>query len=271
MAFVGPFTLVGRVAARLKSIGWTRAAGGLAFTTLLGLVPAATVAFAVVAQFPVFQDFLHILENYLLRYMLPRDASAVVQTYVIGMATGAASLRGYWLIFVVITAVLMVDTVESEINEIWGIRRKRPLMRRILVYTVGVTLGPVIVGAAIFLIQLLLHESVNAVKLREEGIAVVRQVVPFLISLAFFSILYNVAPARPVRWRHALVSGALAALATELLRVGFAWYVAHSPSYELLYGALAAVPIFLLWVYLFWMIVLAGAAVTASLANAVRD
>ncbi|MFO1414631.1 MAG: YihY family inner membrane protein [Burkholderiales bacterium] len=268
MAFIGPFTLVVRTAARLRSIGWTRAAGGLAFTTLLGLVPAATVAFAVVAQFPVFQEFLHVLENYLLRYMLPRDATEVVQTYVVGLATGAASVRGYWLIFVVITAVLMVDSVESEINEIWGIRRKRPILRRILVYTVGVTAGPVLIGATIFLIQIVLRESVSAVKLHAEGVAVLRQVVPFLITLAFFTLLYWVAPARPVRWLHAFASGALAAVATDTLRVGFAWYVEHSPSYELLYGALAAVPIFLLWIYLFWMIVLAGAAVTATLANA---
>lgn len=271
MSFVGPITLVMRVVARLNSIGWTRAAGGLAFTTLLAIVPIATVAFAVVAQFPAFQDFLHVLENYLLRYMLPKAASDIVQTYVVGMATGAASLRGFWIVWVVITAVLMVDTVESEINEIWGIRRKRPILRRIAVYTVGVTAGPVLIGAGIFVIQALLREGVSVVSLHAGGVAVLRQVVPFLIGAAFFTTLYYVAPARPVRFLHALVSGTLAALAAEATRIGFAWYVAHSPTYELLYGALAAVPILLLWIYVFWMIVLAGAAVTASLANAGRE
>jgi membrane protein len=271
LAFVGPITLVSRVLARLNGIGWTRAAGGLAFATVLGLVPIATVAFTVVAQFPVFQDFIRVLENYLLRYMLPSEASAIVQKYVVTMATGAAQLRGFWIVFVIITAVLMVDSVESEINEIWGIRRKRPIVRRILVYTAGVTAGPVLIGGAIFVIRWLLQASIAAVSLHESGIAVLRDVVPFLIAVAFFTLLYYVAPARPVKWSHALISGTLAALASEASRVGFAWYVAHSPSYELLYGALAAFPIFLLWIFIFWMIVLAGAAVTASLANAGRE
>ena len=126
MAFVGPITLVCRVIRRLSSVGWTRAAGSLAFTTLLGLVPLATVAFAFVAQFPVFQDFLRVLENYLLRYTLPETASALVQTYVVGLATEAASLKGVWILFVIVTAALVVDSVESEINAIWRIRRKRP-------------------------------------------------------------------------------------------------------------------------------------------------
>jgi membrane protein len=271
LAFVGPITLIRRVIARLNSIGWTRAAGGLAFTTLLGLVPIATVAFTVVAQFPVFQDFVRILENYLVRYMLPADASTIVQTYVVGLATEAANLRGLWIVFVIVTAVLVVDSVESEINEIWGIRRKRPLLRRIVVYTVGVTAGPVLIGAAIFLIRWVLQESVAVVSLRQGGLDALRDIVTFLIAVTFFTLLYYVAPARPVRWLHALVSGTLAAAAAEATRRGFAWYVANSPSYELLYGALAAFPIFLLWIYIFWMIVLAGAAVTASLANAGRD
>ncbi|MFO1325469.1 MAG: YihY family inner membrane protein [Burkholderiales bacterium] len=270
MAFVGPFTLVSRVVARLNSIGWSRAAGNLAFTTLLGLVPIATVAFTIVAQFPVFQDFVRVLENYLLRYMLPQDASALVQTYVVGLATEAASLRGLWIVFVIVTAVLVVDAVESEINAIWGIRKKRPLMRRILVYTVGVTAGPIMIGAAIMLIRWLLAQSIAAVSIQEGGIETLRIVVPFLITVAFFTLLYRVAPARDVKWRYALVSGLMAAIAAEVIRRGFAWYVANSPTYEILYGALAAFPIFLLWIFIFWMVVLAGAAVTASLADAGR-
>jgi membrane protein len=162
----------------------------------------------------------------------------------------------------------MVDTVESEINEIWGIRKKRPLLRRIVVYAAGVTAGPVAIGAAIFVVNWLLQKSVAAVALRKEGVALLGSLVPFLITVAFFTLLYYVAPARRVRWRHALASGALAAAAAEATRRGFAWYVAHAPSYELLYGALAALPIFMLWVFIFWMIVLAGAAVTATLASA---
>ena len=267
MAFVGPITLVRRVAARLNSVGWTRAAGSLAFTTLLGIVPLATVAFAVVAQFPVFQDFLRVLENYLLRYTLPETASRLVQTYVVGLATEAASFKGLWIVFVVVTAALVVDTVESEINAIWGIRRKRPIMRRVIIYFLGVTAGPVAVGAAIMLIKLLLQHSIAAVSLRQSDVAVVVDVVTFLFAVTGFTLLYVVAPARKVAWSHALVGGVIAAAAFEVTRRGFTWYVAHSPTYEILYGALAAFPVFLLWIFVIWMIVLAGAAISASLSD----
>jgi membrane protein len=271
MAFVGPFTLVRRVVVRLNSVGWTRAAGSLAFTTLLGLVPLVTVAFAFVAQFPVFQEFLGVLERFLLRYMLPENARALVQTYVVGLAAEAASLKGVWIVFVVVTAVLVVDTVESEINEIWGIRRKRPLMRRAIVYVVGVTAGPALVGTAITAIMWLLKVSISTVPLQQVAVRAILEPLPFVFAAAGFTLLYAVVPARPVAWTHALIGGVLAAGVFEATRLGFTWYVAHSPSYEILYGALAAVPIFLLWIFVFWMIVLAGAAVTASLSDARGD
>ena len=267
VAFVGPVTLIGRVIRRLNGIGWTRAAGNLAFTSLLGLVPLVTVAFAFVAQFPVFQDFLRVLENYLLRYTLPETASQLVRTYIVGMATDAAKLQGVWILFVIVTAALVVDSVESEINAIWRIDRKRPIMRRVLVYTVGVTAGPAMLGAAIWLIRWVLTMSVQAVALDKEFIATFVQVVTFGFAVAIFTLMYWIAPACKVLWRHALVGGLLAAAAFEVTRAGFTWYVAHSPSYQILYGALSALPVFILWVYLFWLIVLAGAAVTASLAD----
>jgi len=267
VAFVGPFTLLRRVIHRLNGVGWTRAAGNLAFVTLLGLVPLATVAFAFVAQFPIFQDFLKALENYLLRYSLPTTASTLVQTYVVGLATAAASLKGVWIFFVIVTAALVVDSVETEINEIWRITRKRPIMRRVIVYTIGVTAGPALVGGAILLVRWVFALSISAVSLAKSDIATVVHVVTFLLAVAGFTLLYVVAPARPVLWRHGFISGLLAAAAFEVSRAVFAWYVAHSPTYEILYGALAAVPIFMLWVFVFWMIVLAGAAVTAALAE----
>jgi membrane protein len=272
MAFVGPFTLLRRVILRLNSVGWTRSAGSLAFTTLLGLVPLVTVAFAFVAQFPVFEDFLAALERFLLRYMLPDNARNLVQTYVVGLASEAASLKGLWILFVVVTAVLVVDSVESEINEIWGIRRKRPLLRRAIVYSVGITAGPVMVGGAISLIMWVIRHSLAAVPMDQQGaLRVVLQPVPFIFAACGFTFIYRVVPACRVKWSHALVSGVLAAGAFEFTRVSFTWYVAHSPTYEILYGALSAVPIFLLWIFVFWMIVLAGAAVTASLADSRRD
>lgn len=267
MAFVGPITLVRRVIRRLNAVGWTRSAGGLAFTTILGIVPLATVAFAFVAQFPVFEDFLRVLENFLLRYMLPDTAATVARTYVVGLAEQAASVKGLWIVFVIVTAALVVDSVETEINEIWGIKKRRPILRRVILYTIGVTAGPVLVGAAIWIVRWILTLTVRPLSLANQTTLEVVHVVTFVIAVVGFTLLYIAAPARPVKWRHGFIGGLLAAAAFEVSRAVFAWYVESSPSYELLYGALAAVPIFMLWVFVFWMIVLAGAAVTASIAS----
>jgi membrane protein len=268
MAFVGPITLTRRVSRRLAGVGWTRAAGSLAFTSLLGIVPLATVAFAFVAQFPIFQDFLHVLENFLLRYTLPETASTLVRTYIVGLAQQAANLKGVWIVFVIVTAALVVDSVETEINEIWRIPKRRPIVRRVILYTIGVTAGPALLGGAIVLIRWIITQTVSPFGLPKGALSDVVHIVTFLLAVAGFTLLYVMAPARPVKWRHGLIGGLLAAAAFELSRAGFTWYVANSPTYEILYGALAAVPIFMLWVFVFWMIVLAGAAVTASLAEA---
>ncbi len=264
---IGPITFVRHVAGRLSNVGWARAAGSLAFTTLLGLVPLVTVAFAFVAQFPVFQAFLAVLESFLLRYMLPESASAIVHRYVLGLATEAASIKGIGIVFVAVTATLVVATVEDEINVIWGIRKKRPLYRRVLVYVAGLTAGPVLVGAAITFIMWGLKYTIVMAPLQHHTINAILGPIPFLFTAAGFTALYAFAPARKVPWFYALISGLLATAAFEVVKTGFAWYVDNIADYELMYGALAAFPAFLMWIFLFWLIVLAGAAVTAALTD----
>jgi len=267
---VGPIRFVLRTAARLDSIGWFRAAGNLSFVTLLGLVPLATVAFAFVANFPIFQDFLRVLETFLLRHLLPGSASTIVREYIVVLAEGAANVIGPSIIFVAITGVLVVDNIESEINEIWGIRKKRPFARRILVYFAGITAGPVMVGAAISLIRWTLAEFVSAVPQQKVLTEILLYGVPTVLVVIGLSVLYRVAPARPVLWRYAIASGVLAGFAFEVTKRIFTWYLTHFPSYQLIYGALAAVPALLVWIYLCWLIVLAGAAVTATLEEAFK-
>ena len=265
---MGPVSFFRRAAARLNSIGWFRAAGSLSFVTLLGLVPLATVAFAFVANFPIFQDFLRVLETFLLRHLLPVSASAIVHEYVVVLAEGAANVVGPSIIFVAITGVLVVDTIESEINEIWEIRKKRPIARRILVYMAGITAGPVMVGAAISLFRWTLTEVVAAVPVQKAFTDAVWQVVPLVLIVVGLTLVYRYAPARPVLWRFAVASGVLAGIAIEVTKRAFTWYLTHFPSYQMLYGAVAAFPALLVWIYLCWLIVLAGAALNATLEEA---
>jgi len=265
---LGPVRFFRRTVSRLNSVGWFRAAGSLSFVTLLGLVPLATVAFAFVAQFPVFQDFLRVLEAFLLRHLLPTSAATIVHQYVVVLAEEAANAVGRSIVFVAITAALAIDTIESEINEIWGVRNKRPITRRLLVYVFGITAGPVLLGATISLIGWTLAEIVSAVPLQKAFTDVVWRGVPTALVIVGLTLLYRIAPARLVRWRYAIAGGVLAGIAFEVTKRVFTWYLTSFQSYELLYGALAAFPALLFWIFLSWLIVLAGAAVSATLAEA---
>ena len=156
-------TFLRSVAARTRNTGLARTAGSLAFTTVLGIVPMATVAFAFVARFPVFQQWLDVLETFLLKYTLPGGANEVVHHYVREFTEKAAGLTGLSIVFILVTATLVIATIEREINALWGIGRKRPMARRLAVYLVGTTLGPVLVGASISLTTWLFTQSLAAV------------------------------------------------------------------------------------------------------------
>jgi membrane protein len=256
---------VGRVVARMRAIGLARTAGSLSFTTLLALVPLATVAFAFVARFPVFQQWLDTLERFLLRHMLPQTAETVIHQYIREFTENAASLTGVSLLFFAVTAAMATATIEREINTIWGIDRARPIGRRIVIYALGLTVGPVLVGASLSLTTWLLTHSLAALPIQAPFAEWMLKPMPLVFTAAALTLLYTAVPARPVAWRNAVTGAVLAALAFEGAKNGFAFYLTQVPTYRLVYGALAVLPVFLIWIYLCWMIVLAGAAVTATL------
>jgi membrane protein len=263
-----PFvSFVWRVARRMRAIGLARTAGSLAFTTLLALVPLATVALTFVARFPVFQSWLDALERFLLRHMLPQSANTVVHQYVREFTDKASNLTGISIVFIVITATLATATIEREINLIWGIARRRPLGRRIVVYALGLTVGPVLVGASLSLTTWLITQSLAAVPVNWLVADMLLKPLPLVFTIAALTLLYAIVPWHPVAWRHAFAGAVMGAIAFELLKHGFAFYLTQVPTYTIVYGALAALPVFLIWIYLCWIIVLAGAAITATLAE----
>jgi len=256
---------VQRVVARTRNTGLARTAGSLAFTTVLGLVPMATVAIAFVARFPAFQQWLDALEIFLLKSTLPGGANEVVHRYVREFTERAAGLTGLSIVFILVTATLVIATIEREINALWGIGLRRPMARRFVVYVLGTTLGPVLVGASISLTTWLFTQSLAVVPMEVTLADFAVKSLPLILSTLALAFLYALVPNRRVPWRHAFVSAFAAALAFEGAKHGFALYVKNVPTYELVYGTLAALPVFLIWVYVCWLIVLAGAAVTATL------
>jgi len=253
------------VVARTRNTGLARTAGSLAFTTVLGLVPMATVAFAFVARFPVFQQWLDVLEAFLLKYTLPGGANEVVHHYVREFTEKAAGLTGLSIVFILVTATLVIATIEREINALWGIGLRRPLTRRFTVYLLGTTLGPVLVGASISLTTWLFTQSLAAVPMEVTLTDFAVKRLPLVLSTLALALLYALVPNRRVPWRHAFAGAFAAALAFEGVKHGFALYVKNVSNYEVVYGTLSALPVFLIWIYVCWLIVLAGAAVTATL------
>jgi membrane protein len=269
MSFRGQFrravAFARRVVARTRNTGLARTAGSLAFTTVLGIVPMATVTFAFVARFPVFRQWLDALEVFLLKYTLPGGANEVVHRYVREFTEKASGLTGLSIVFILVAATLVIATIEREINALWGIGLRRPMARRFAVYVLGTTLGPVLVGASISLTTWLFTQSLAAVPMEATLADFAVKPLPLVLSTLALALLYALVPNRRVPWRHAFVGAFAAALAFEGAKHGFAVYIKNVSTYELVYGTLAALPVFLIWIYVCWLIVLAGAAVTATL------
>jgi membrane protein len=168
-------------------------------------------------------------------------------------------------LFIAIAATLVIATIEREINAMWGISARRPMAQRLAVYVLGVTVGPVLVGASISVSTWLVSQTLAPIA-REFTLAhVAAELLPFVLSTVALALLYGIVPNRRVPVYNAFAGALPAALAFEVAKYGFALYVKNVPTYEIVYGTLAALPVFLIWIYVCWLIVLAGAAVTATL------
>jgi len=257
---------VRRVLEHLSGVGLFRTAASLAFTTLLGLVPLFTVAFAYLARLPLFDRTQDALESFLLRFFLPGSGS-VIHRYLTEFTAKTADLKGVGILFVIITAFLLVWQIESEINAIWDVQAPRSFARRTFIILLGLTTGPAAIGAAVYFMTWLVDESVALVRIQSQTLALFLQPFALAVETAVFTLIYGFVPAQRPRFRIALAGGVLAAVAFEVAKYGFRFYITHFPTYQDVYGTLAILPLFLLWIYLSWLIVLAGAALTATLSE----
>ncbi|HET7930224.1 MAG TPA: YihY family inner membrane protein [Rhodanobacteraceae bacterium] len=241
------------------------AAGTLSFTSLFAIVPLLAAMFAMLSVFPVFAELRDRLSNFIFHNFVPA-AGETVQGYLLLFAGNASRLTVAGVLVLLVSALLMMASIEERFNRIWRVPVRRKGGARFLLYWAALSLGPLLVVAGVaasswMLAQPLLHGAV------EQGVFGLRLVgmVPFAATLLAMFLMYVLIPNCRVRWRHALIGALLAALLFELARKGFGLYVHHVASYREIYGALAAIPIFLIWIYLSWVIVLLGATLTAAL------
>lgn len=239
-------------------------ASSLTFTSLLAIVPIVTVALTIITAFPVFGQMTAALQEFILENMVPASAD-VVASYTQQFTQNAARLTAVGIGFLFVTSIMLLLTIERAFNDIWRVRRPRPVVQRVFVYWTLITVGPVLMGASLSLTSWLVGQAVGLVQGLPGAGVVLLSVVPVLLTSVALAILYLAMPNRRIRVQDALIGGLFGGVAFELMKRGFALYVAQFPTYTLVYGAFATVPIFLLWIYVSWLVVIFGAVVVAAL------
>ena len=239
-----------------------RIAGALSFTTLLALVPLLTVGLAAASWFPAFQLWTSAFEDFLYKNFVPATGD-VIRIYLQQFAARAAQLTAFGLILLAISALFLFATIEDTFNDIWRVRRGRNLAQRVLVYSLVLTVGPLLIGASLTMTYYLLSVPLPVADHGVRG--VLYRFLPWFFETMAFILLFFATPNCSVRVWHALIAGCVAGALFELSKRGFSTFVANFANYETIYGALAVVPIFLVWIYVSWLVVLIGAELTAEL------
>ena len=242
-------------------------AASLTFTTLLALVPLFTVTVTVFAAFPGFSELITQVKIFMLTNMVPEVAGKIITVYMEQFAGEAAKLTLLGIGGLIVTALLLMNTIDRTFNIIWRVRKPRSMLPRFLTYWTMLTIGPLILGASLsvtyYLVQLSLGYVQRIPQVGQFGL----KLVPITLMSVAFTLLYYAVPNRYVPFRHALLGGIFAGLTFDLMKRVFALYITNFPTYTLVYGAFATFPIFLLWVYFSWLLVLLGAVIAAALSH----
>ncbi len=255
------FVYTGR---RFLRDGGLQTASALSYSSLLALVPLITISFALLAAFDAFEQVRADLHEMLFK-TFPGDISVTVSDQFTTFIDNANRMTGVGIAGLGVVAVLLLNTITGGLNAIWRVSEPRPLVLRILVYWALLTLGPLLLGASLSL------SSYAFAVVQWSGVKdytppfITARLLPFLLAVVGFSLLFLVVPNRAVALKHAILGAVLTAFLMELLKSGFGYYLRHFPTYQLIYGALAAIPIFLLWMYLSWAAVIFGAELAAAL------
>ncbi len=239
-------------------------AGSLTFTTLISLVPLLTVMLALFTAFPIFASFQVALQKYFLASLIPDNIARPVLGALTQFAAKANRLGALGLVVLGVTALALMLTIDRTLNAIWRVQRPRPIAQRVLVYWAALTLGPLVLGASLTLTSYAISAGEGLVRGLPVSVKFLLDGIELLLMASGIAGLFHYVPNTHVRWRHAFLGGTFVALAFSAAKAGLAWYVKQVPTYSTLYGAFATVPIFLVWMYLGWVIVLLGAVLAAN-------
>ena len=255
---------------RCREDNITISAGHLAYVTLLSLVPFIMVTFTIMSAFPAFASVRSKLEHFVFSNFVP-TASDVVHKYMTDFVGNASQMSAIGILSLLVVALMLISNVDKTLNRIWRTQSDRPIVYTFAIYWMVITLGPMLIGSSVVVSSYLTGLAAFTEEYTPGLGTFLLSLVPSGAAMLAFTILYMVVPNRRVFARHALVGAIVATIAFEITKSGFALYVTNFPSYELIYAALAVVPIMFLWVYLSWIIVLFGAEFTCSLGEAFEN
>ena len=264
----------------LKLVGWfvrqvaqrfvhdrcQRVAGALSFTTMLAIVPLTAVTISVLALFPVFEAWMSVIQKFIYSNFVPA-AGDVVQQYLTQFASKAGRLTAAGIAFLVLTSIMLMATIEQAFNDIWRVRNTRKLLHRFLSYWALLTLGPILVATSLVLTTNLFTALPFSAKADASFLSrSVEWLLPWVLEFGAVVLLFFIVPNITVPWRHAVVGAGFTVVLLEVAKALFAGAMKYFIlSYKIVYGTVAALPIFLIWIYISWVIILLGAIVTATL------
>lgn len=240
-------------------------AGSLTFTTTISLVPLLTVALAIFSAFPMFARLEATMQEWLVQGLIPEHIARQVSSYLFEFAGSARRMGWAGAVVLLVSALAMVLTIDRKLNDIWRVRHMRPLAQRVLVYWGVLTLGPLMVALSLSLSSQAISASSGWMGLTPGAWGRALDAFEFISVIVAMAALYRYVPNTHVRWMHALLGGLFVALALDLAKRLLSWYLTQIPTYSVVYGTFATVPILLIWVYLVWVIVLLGAVMAAYL------
>lgn len=226
-------------------------AAALAYTSLLSLVPLAAVSLSLFSLFPSYNHYAIKIQSFIFSNFIPSSGN-IIQNYLQTALDHTKNISIIGSLFLIITAVLMIFNMEIAFNAIWGVQQHRKKIYGFMLYWIMLLLSPILLSL-ILLIMPYLH--------------LISSVLPFLASVMIFSFLYITVPNCHVPFRAGFSAGIIIALLFELAKKAFSIYLHYFPSYDLYYGALAIIPIFLTWLYIVWLIILFGAEISYALSK----
>ncbi len=233
-------------------------ASGLAYASLLAAVPLVAVAFAMFSAFGAFDDVKQKVQDFLFTQFLPTSQDEIIH-YFNQFADGASKLGLIGFLFLVLASILLLDNIESNFNNIWHVTTHRRFIAKITSYTSVLVFGTLFLGAS-----LTMSARIKAALFRDVPFdpGTIEQLGTWLFPLALtflaFLLMYLVIPFTRVRFKSALIGAAIGSFFWELGKNVFANFIGQSVRYSTIYGSLAVIPIFLIWLYITWIIVLLG-------------